>query len=90
MRLRCHLFGCLDSADAPCCVRCGCGIYDPDYLLSGRLDPIRWWLVRLRRRIGRLFRVQRCEVCRRRMWPWSRRINGELCSMECLDRWIPF
>ncbi len=90
MRLRCHLFGCEVDHFAPFCRCCQADVYEPDYLTAGRLDPVRWSLVRLRRRIGRLFRVVRCEVCRRRLWPWSRRFSDECCSEKCWENAIPF
>lgn len=85
MRLRCHAVGCTASPEGPFCDRCGAGIYDPVYVEGGRLDP----LLRLWHRL-RHWVWPRCTTCKKKLWPWHRRVSNEFCSMKCFDSWLPF
>lgn len=85
MRLWCHLWGCMQAADAPCCHRCGEYLHGPDYLDSG---PLARWVWRckcfMRERTW-----TRCQGCNRLLLPWRDYGNG-FCSDECFARWLPF
>lgn len=94
MRIRCHLFGCNDwdrnGGYIPGCYRCGSGIYDSEFRDRGRLDFLRRWRLGLWRWVKRRFFFRRCPACRKKLWPWTRRVGGEFCSADCDESHIPF
>ena len=85
MRISCNLWGCwCDNNGA--CPKCGCALYDPDFVQQGKLAWLQslWW--RLYRCV-RFFKGHPCDVCGKRMWfTW----NAPCCSQKCMDEWIPF
>ena len=85
LRIRCILWGCwTDQYGA--CPKCGCALYDADFVQEGKLAWLQqfWW--RLRHGIC-LFTTRHCAVCNKRMWfTWS----SPCCSEKCNDEYIPF
>jgi hypothetical protein len=103
MRLTCHWFGCRESTQAPCCVRCGAAVPWSDYGDgTAYVEPGLWWTVagpilvaldRLARWrdavVGRLL-GRRCRQCGRRFRGPSVARWADLCSDRCHDDWLPF
>lgn len=85
LRIRCILFGCgCDENSA--CPKCGCALYDADFVQEGKLHWFQsvWGNLKSRKA---MFTTRQCEVCGKRMWfTWS----SPCCSENCRDQWIPF
>ena len=87
----CHNFGCrLGGRDEfgyspDQCVRCGSGLYDPDFVQTGRLEPVIWWMKYV---LGWLpYRIaHRCNTCRKPMLFSAQPAH----SGKCTEDWVPF
>jgi hypothetical protein len=83
----CRLRGCCCHEQYPGCFRCGCGIYDCEYIEHGKLEPV----VRFRKTVSRWIRKQlvwpRCKGCKLKMRYYSK---DEFCSWQCEEGWLPF
>lgn len=77
MRLRCHIFGCLDAALEPRCVRCGAGVFDETFVSRPAL-PLRLLCDR-----------PYCATCGKHIWPWQELYQGGWCSEVCFEEWMP-
>jgi hypothetical protein len=85
MRLRCHLLGCAVD-DYACCGYCFAGLYDIDFIQTGKLEPLfrLYWRIRnVLRKLG----PKRCDQCGKK---YVRGYDEYLCSEECHDNWLPF
>jgi hypothetical protein len=92
VKILCRLLGCEPSNYAPCCERCGAGVYEPEFRewQDGWLTPpirlyyaVKHWC------------WPRCLHCRTRLWPWRRvpaswDAGGGFCSAACVEKWVPF
>lgn len=88
-RLKCNLLGCLEADSYPGCQRCGCALYDPDYIVYGWLDPIFRFYWRARRFIRDLSPITHCDECGKRI-VLGRPYTKDFCSEKCHDNWLPF
>lgn len=86
MRIRCELFGC-KCGDVPDCDRCGEHLYDDEFILAGRLEPLMAVIWTLLYRAKGMIIGYRCVECRKRFW---RGYGNGCCSEKCFDSWIQF
>lgn len=89
VNLRCELLGCVVDEDVPACRHCGAAIYDGDFVVQGRLEPLfdLYWRIRRFMRKLRKLGPKHCAQCGKK---FVRGYDNELCSEACHDNWIPF
>lgn len=85
LRIRCLLWGCWCDRNHAC-PKCGCALYDVDFIQKGKLRWLQslWWNLK---RFSKVFSTRHCEVCGKRL---RFAFRAPCCSEKCLKEWLPF